>query len=224
MHGSPDGPWFFIIARNDPDEQELQLIGITDTSMLRPQVFALQDGEVQIGLICSEKQAIDATLDSLSPRKTPASAPWPTSTGTPAAAAPPTAAPSSFTVEPSNGGRVLSCHDKFGKPKTVPRHQRPWNGTMSEINLEADSEAVRLVSAGLTDPTAANISTRAIRERAATIYATFREFLAAVSDQAAAERRPQGRGHQRPDPAVGPPLRPGRQEAQQPSTSASWRP
>ena len=33
--------------------------------MLRPQVFALQDGQVQIGLICSEKQAIDATLQSL---------------------------------------------------------------------------------------------------------------------------------------------------------------
>ena len=34
--------------------------------MLRPQVFALSDsGEVQIGLICSEKQAIDATLRSL---------------------------------------------------------------------------------------------------------------------------------------------------------------
>ena len=34
--------------------------------MLRPQVFALSDnGDVQIGLICSEKQAIDATLRSL---------------------------------------------------------------------------------------------------------------------------------------------------------------
>ncbi|GAH07286.1 unnamed protein product, partial [marine sediment metagenome] len=33
--------------------------------MLRPQVFALQEGEVKIGLICSEKQAIDATLNSL---------------------------------------------------------------------------------------------------------------------------------------------------------------
>ena len=33
--------------------------------MLRPQVFALQEGEVQVGLICSEKQAIDATLVSL---------------------------------------------------------------------------------------------------------------------------------------------------------------
>ncbi len=65
IHGSPDGPWFFIIARNDPERNRFELIGITDTSMLRPQVFALQDGEVQIGLVCSEKQAIDATLESL---------------------------------------------------------------------------------------------------------------------------------------------------------------
>lgn len=67
IHGSPDGPWFFIIARNEPYESLFQLIGITDTSMLRPQVFALVEGEdVQIGLIASEKQAIDATLESLS--------------------------------------------------------------------------------------------------------------------------------------------------------------
>jgi glutamate synthase domain-containing protein 3 len=33
--------------------------------MLRPQVFALQDGEVKIGLIASERQAIDACLRSL---------------------------------------------------------------------------------------------------------------------------------------------------------------
>jgi len=65
VHGSPDGPWFFIIARNDTERQRWELIGISDTSMLRPQFFALQDGQVQIGLICSEKQAIDATLASL---------------------------------------------------------------------------------------------------------------------------------------------------------------
>ena len=41
-------------------------MGITDTAMLRPQVFAFCDGEVQVGLIASEKQAIDATLLSLS--------------------------------------------------------------------------------------------------------------------------------------------------------------
>ncbi|MCD4719010.1 MAG: hypothetical protein K8S13_04010 [Desulfobacula sp.] len=66
MTGSPDGPWFFIIARNDPYHDLMQLIGITDTAMLRPQVFALQErDDVQIGLVCSEKQAIDATLQSI---------------------------------------------------------------------------------------------------------------------------------------------------------------
>ena len=66
IHGSPDGPWFFIIARNEPYERYLQLVGITDTSMLRPQVFALvESDELQLGLIASEKQAIDATLQSL---------------------------------------------------------------------------------------------------------------------------------------------------------------
>ncbi|MCF6249372.1 MAG: hypothetical protein L3J69_18760 [Desulfobacula sp.] len=66
MTGSPDGPWFFIIARNDPYNDLMQLIGITDTAMLRPQVFALQErDDIQIGLVCSEKQAIDATLQSI---------------------------------------------------------------------------------------------------------------------------------------------------------------
>ncbi|RZN41377.1 MAG: glutamate synthase [Methanophagales archaeon ANME-1-THS] len=67
MHGSPDGPWFFIIVRNEPYEQYFQLIGITDTSMLRPQVFALVEGEeFQSYLPLISSQAIDATLESLS--------------------------------------------------------------------------------------------------------------------------------------------------------------
>jgi glutamate synthase domain-containing protein 1 len=81
IHGSPDGPWFFIIARSKPDEGVSELIGITDTSMLRPQVFALYEntpplapareqggmaGGVKIGLIASERQAINACLRSLS--------------------------------------------------------------------------------------------------------------------------------------------------------------
>jgi glutamate synthase domain-containing protein 1/glutamate synthase domain-containing protein 3 len=65
IHSSPDGPWFFIIGRTDIKERSFQLLGITDTSMLRPQVFALQENGVHIGLIASEKQAIDATLRSL---------------------------------------------------------------------------------------------------------------------------------------------------------------
>ena len=65
LHAAPDGPWLFIIARSLAESREFQLVGITDTAMLRPQVFALQEGEVSIGLVCSEKQAIDATLASL---------------------------------------------------------------------------------------------------------------------------------------------------------------
>jgi len=66
LHASPDGPWFFIVARSQPDNGQWQLLGITDTSMLRPQVFALHEGKVQVGVIASEKQAIDAALQSLS--------------------------------------------------------------------------------------------------------------------------------------------------------------
>jgi glutamate synthase domain-containing protein 1/glutamate synthase domain-containing protein 3 len=74
IHGSPDGPWFFIVARSQADEDQFELLGITDTSMLRPQVFALfengdqrlETGRVQIGLIASERQAIHACLRSLS--------------------------------------------------------------------------------------------------------------------------------------------------------------
>ena len=61
IHGSPDGPWFFILARSKPEEDRYELLGITDTSMLRPQVFALFEnrdngtGEpVQICIIASE--------------------------------------------------------------------------------------------------------------------------------------------------------------------------
>lgn len=66
LHGSPDGPFFFILARTLPKQRQLQLIGITDTAMLRPQVFALHEGKVQLGLVASEKQAIDAYLQSAS--------------------------------------------------------------------------------------------------------------------------------------------------------------
>jgi glutamate synthase domain-containing protein 1/glutamate synthase domain-containing protein 3 len=73
IHASPDGPWFFLIAQADQGaaaETVYRLTGITDTSMLRPQVFAWQestvDGEaVSIGFAASEKQAIDAAMQSL---------------------------------------------------------------------------------------------------------------------------------------------------------------
>ncbi|MBN2269881.1 MAG: hypothetical protein JXN61_04660 [Sedimentisphaerales bacterium] len=120
VHASPDGPWFFIIARSNPDSDQLQLLGITDTSMLRPQVFALQQGEVSIGLICSEKQAIDATLHSLSredSRFRPiADRYWNARGGSHT-----DGGAFSFTIENASGDNAgLSCADKFGKPITCP--------------------------------------------------------------------------------------------------------
>ncbi|MDD5640696.1 MAG: glutamate synthase [Syntrophales bacterium] len=150
IHGSPDGPWFFIIARNDPDAQKFELIGITDTSMLRPQVFALQDGEVQIGLICSEKQAIDATLASLAaedPRFCPVADLYWNARGGSAT----DGGSFIFSLEPHNGQRVLTCKDKFGTPKVVPWYQRPWDGTVPEIGEEPDEELTRQVAALLED-------------------------------------------------------------------------
>lgn len=79
MHSSPDGPWFFIIAQSEEEPTShsnsplstpvYRLTCITDTSMLRPQVFAYQRAGEEgpaIGFAASEKQAIDAALLSLS--------------------------------------------------------------------------------------------------------------------------------------------------------------
>ena len=115
IHGSPDGPWFFIIARSLARERKFQLIGITDTGMLRPQVFALQKGDFQIGLICSEKQAIDATLESLAkedPRfGTVADRYWNARGGSYT-----DGGAFIFTVSANtDGSQSLSCTDKFGR-------------------------------------------------------------------------------------------------------------
>lgn len=124
VFSSPDGPWFFIIARNDVRNDQLQLIGITDTAMLRPQVFALQEGEVQVGLICSEKQAIDATLMSLEredPRFRPiADKYWNARGGSYTDGG---AFIFSLKSDGGPGGRRLVCTDKFGQVIDVPKDQ-----------------------------------------------------------------------------------------------------
>jgi glutamate synthase domain-containing protein 1/glutamate synthase domain-containing protein 3 len=129
MHCSPDGPWFFLIAQSDTHSQggpSYRLTGITDTSMLRPQVFAwqentLEDGsQVQIGLAASEKQGIDAALASLSesdnrfwPR---ADKFWNARGGSHT-----DGGSFLFTVKPgSNGSTSLTVEDKFGAPISVP--------------------------------------------------------------------------------------------------------
>ncbi len=135
IHGSPDGPWFFIIARNEPSRRQMQLIGITDTAMLRPQVFALQEGEVQIGLICSEKQAIDATLQSLAAedkRFSPVADKYWNARGGSST----DGGAFIFTVSDSghgDGSKKLTCTNKFGEPITLAA----GNGQKNETRTTA---------------------------------------------------------------------------------------
>ncbi len=120
IHNSPDGPWFFIIARSLPGSEKFQLMGITDTAMLRPQVFAFADGEVQVGLICSEKQAIDATLLSMSEEDSRicpvADKYWNARGGSST-----DGGSFIFTLEKDRSGQYrMVCTDKFGVPVKLP--------------------------------------------------------------------------------------------------------
>ncbi|HSW57861.1 MAG TPA: hypothetical protein VLH15_05630, partial [Dehalococcoidales bacterium] len=131
---SPDGPWFFIIARNDYYNRQLQLIGITDTAMLRPQVFALQKGEVQIGLVCSEKQAIDATLKSLADedkRFCPvADSYWNARGGSSS-----DGGAFIFTLKtsgPQNRYGELICTNKFGQEIPAEESKNPYSSRLNE--------------------------------------------------------------------------------------------
>jgi glutamate synthase domain-containing protein 3 len=126
IHGSPDGPWFFLIAQSAQPHRAYRLIGITDTSMLRPQVFALQHGPVSIGFAASEKQAIDATLESLAledPRFwTHADVYWNARGGSHT-----DGGAFIFTVQAEGNGRTeLTCTDKFGRPIRVDALQKPY--------------------------------------------------------------------------------------------------
>lgn len=153
MHGSPDGPWFFIITRNIPEENKFQLLGITDTAMLRPQVFAFSEGEVQVGLIGSEKQALDATLLSLSKdnnRICPvADRYWNARGGSHENGG---AFIFSMTPDP-NGKMRMTCTDKFGSQVSMPKQNEPCDfsrGTIpdSPLNEEVEAEIKHCMETG----------------------------------------------------------------------------
>jgi glutamate synthase domain-containing protein 3 len=156
MHGSPDGPWFFIIARSLAETGEFQLVGITDTAMLRPQVFALQEGEVSIGLICSEKQAIDATLASLAgedSRFSPvADRYWNARGGSST-----DGGAFLLTVSPSNGDPSKNGHyslrvaDKFGKTVTTPPGQFPCDLSIPPVEPPDSGEDLEVIDRALRD-------------------------------------------------------------------------
>jgi glutamate synthase domain-containing protein 1/glutamate synthase domain-containing protein 3 len=152
IHASPDGPWFFIIARNNPYENYFQLMGVTDTSMLRPQVFALQEGEVQIGLVCSEKQAIDATLQNLAAednRFCPIADKYWNARGGSAS----DGGAFIFTVKDSSnwdGSKELVCTNKFGQVVNTSQNQRHYKIT-PELSAPTHAEdIVQAVSQALT--------------------------------------------------------------------------
>ncbi len=135
MHSSPDGPWFFLIAQSDthdPGGPVYRLTGITDTSMLRPQVFAWQENEtadgekVSIGFAASEKQAIDAALTSLAetdPRFwRRADRYWNARGGSYT-----DGGAFLFTVQPDASGKPqLTVRDKFDNPVPVPTNTRAY--------------------------------------------------------------------------------------------------
>ncbi|UCE91200.1 MAG: glutamate synthase [Methanobacteriota archaeon] len=150
MHGSPDGPWFFIIGKNAVRERRLQLMGITDTSMLRPQVFALVDGDVQIGIVASEKQAVDSVLGSISeempsvPRY--ADKYWNARGGSHNYGG--AFVFSLFSEEDGRGPMRLICTNKFGEAVSTPyrgwdrgedaRLARPGSGAAGDAAFVAD--------------------------------------------------------------------------------------
>jgi glutamate synthase domain-containing protein 1/glutamate synthase domain-containing protein 3 len=156
IHGSPDGPWFFIIARNDVRNRVFQLIGITDTSMLRPQVFALHDGDVKIGIIASERQAIDAMLEDLSKHderiRPMADAYWYARGGSYT-----DGGAFIYTVDEYGG---LVCTDKFGRrvavETSIPRVEfngGGWRPEMDEKTIKrlGPEELFKLVSRSIGD-------------------------------------------------------------------------
>src|SRR5712692_1702369 len=115
LRSSPDGPWFFLIAQSDVRKQAYRLIGITDTSMLRPQVFALQQGTETIGIAASERQAIDAALENLAQEDSRfwsrADLYWNARGGSHT-----DGGAFIFTVHASESGEAtLQCMDKFGQ-------------------------------------------------------------------------------------------------------------
>lgn len=156
LHGSPDGPWFFILARSlagstdraeSSQDDVFELLGITDTSMLRPQVFALFENlqaeqPVQIGLIASERQAIHACLRSLSagdPRFQPvADRYWVARGGSYT-----DGGAFRFTVHNPNPGSlssrpVLVCRDKFERQIDLDRSQWQLNNSVLQPQDASD--------------------------------------------------------------------------------------
>lgn len=173
IHGSPDGPWFFILARNLAQDNMFQLLGITDTAMLRPQVFAFLDGEVQVGLIGSEKQAIDATLESLAQddeRICPiADRYWNARGGSHT-----DGGSFMFNLRKDATGTVrIDCTDKFGNTVPTPQHRGACDFSVAVEPLDHHPEMALPIHEYLDHSRLSSLFTH-IRDHAASW--TFAEF------------------------------------------------
>jgi len=154
MHGSPDGPWFFLIAQSAPKDLgsgAFRLIGITDTSMLRPQVFALQQASGHgpaIGFAASEKQGIDAALESLAAEDPRfwrrADKYWNARGGSHT-----DGGAFLFTVNGTSENRELVCTDKFGRRVRVDVSKEPYRPTQAGKTASQQADLPDLPAPGL---------------------------------------------------------------------------
>jgi hypothetical protein len=121
---APRRPVVFLVAQSVPRQRAVRLIGVTDTSMLRPQVFALQQGSVGIGVAASEKQAVDALLESVSKEDgrcwSRADRYWNARGGSHT-----DGGAFVFTVATDRGAPPLWCADKFGRRIQACASKRP---------------------------------------------------------------------------------------------------
>lgn len=183
IHASPDGPWFFIIARNIPEENKFQLLGITDTSMLRPQVFSIYDGQAQIGLLCSEKQAIDATLKSISSedsRFSPvADRYWNARGGSSS-----DGGAFMFDLCANDSGQMeLTCRDKFGSLVEIEK-RKPLN-IQEIVKKPSDGDSLNSELLGLLKKNKAKDIFRMFQERASSWdYNTLRWIISQIGKYA----------------------------------------
>jgi len=183
IHGSPDGPWFFLIAQSAQEKGEYRLIGITDTSMLRPQVFAFQEGTASIGFAASEKQAIDAALTSLASEDrrfwSRADRYWNARGGSHT-----DGGAFVFTVRSGNsasgtGQTSLICTDKFGKRITADTSREAWTAASASPSRPHDIR--------LDGQNAAELFASVLTRLPAWDYGTFSDFLSALVESASKE-------------------------------------
>ncbi len=137
LHGSPDGPWFFIVARAEPGKGSPQLIGITDVSMLRPQVFCLLEGEKSYGAVASEKQALDAFFEELASRD-PSVPPMADKYWVARGGSCTDGGAFVYTLKKENDASVLDVRDKFGNRvvgKTYAGHLKKMHPLFVNLDL-----------------------------------------------------------------------------------------